>query len=152
MEIEINLFKGNSPIYERASNFWSFLRYEEERAIKTIFGFLNEFARDFINHEIERLRGGEVRGILNFYNDLRKKLDSLSEGEALMLIGRGTTFFGKTIDMLWGDDIEKLRGRFRERSLGIINGEKSNPFPITRLLWNDGGHWKPIGWAKLEAF
>ncbi|MCD6363939.1 MAG: type III-A CRISPR-associated RAMP protein Csm5 [Synergistetes bacterium] len=152
VEIEINLFKGNSPIYERASNFWSFLRYEEERAIKTIFGFLNEFARDFINHEIERLRGGEVRGILNFYNDLRKKLDSLSEGEALMLIGRGTTFFGKTIDMLWGDDIEKLRGRFRERSLGIINGEKSNPFPITRLLWNDGGHWKPIGWAKLEAF
>ncbi|GEM_PF-5728977 len=149
-EIEIGLFRGNSPIYERASNFWSFLRYDEERAVRIIFEFLNEFARDFVNHEIERLRGREVRGVLNFYSDLRKELDSPLEGKALMLIGRGATFFGKTIDMLWGDDIEKLRDRFRERSLGVINGGKSKPFPISRLLWNDGGYWKPIGWASLE--
>ncbi|MCS7233364.1 MAG: type III-A CRISPR-associated RAMP protein Csm5 [Synergistetes bacterium] len=146
VEIEINFFKGKSPIYNLCSGFWSFLKEGEEKAILKIFEFLNGFALDFIKREKNFFKNRQ-KDLIDFYNKIEKEV---SEKTALLLLGRGTTFFGKTIDMAFTDEeFERLRDIFPIRQMGVVGGKKSKPFPITRLLCKDGSGYKPLGWALL---
>lgn len=152
VEFEISLFNGKSPVYEMASGFWDFIKGGERNFILRILRFLNRFAREFIQHEKGYFENR--KDLLGFYSELEKYTNA--ENSALILLGRGTTFFGKTIDMVFTPmELEKIRDRFQIRQMGVIKDKKRNvtvkskPFPITRLLWNNGGVYKPLGWAIL---
>lgn len=154
VEFEIGLFSGRSPIYEMASDFWSFIKDGERNFILRLLGFLNRFAKDFIQHERKYFKNR--KDLLGFYNELERYTNG--EGSALILLGRGTTFFGKTIDMVFTpDEFERMRDRFPIRQMGVIRDKrknikvKSNPFPITRILWDNGGVYRPLGWALLSV-
>ncbi|KUK13233.1 MAG: hypothetical protein XD52_1483, partial [bacterium 42_11] len=105
VELDIRLFKGKSPLYNLASDFWEFLKGYERDAILKIFELLNEFAKDFIKHE----RGNHGTKIYNkIYDELERYINGKGNS-ALILLGKGTTFFGKTIDMVFSpEEFERM--------------------------------------------
>ncbi len=134
--------------------FWHFVRKGDWNVM---FSHINEFSKDFINHELrefEGLEGNEYIGaILEGYNNLLGKIDESDNQKAYMLIGQGTSFFSKTVDEVFTkDELFSIRKKFRGVSLGYKNGKmvSKEKFPITRkILLSTKKHL--MGWVELSV-
>ncbi len=131
--------------------FWHFI---EKGDYKTMFSHINTFSSDFINHEkkvLESKKGDNtyIAPMLNSYTKLQEKIDTSNNEKAYIPIGQGTSFFSKTVDMVFSyEEMENIRKKFKSVSLGYKKDGHSNPFPITRkVLEPTKGHL--VGWIEL---
>ncbi len=133
--------------------FWDFLLRGD---YCKLFRYINAFSLDFVKCERRRLskfRGSVPTMLAKFYEKLEKKIESGSKtGKvAYMMVGRGTTLFGKTVDNIFTEEeLQRLREAFKGlRNFGWKNGKLVNPFPITRLVPETNP--VPFGWIEVRA-
>ncbi len=132
--------------------FWGFL---QEGDYSKLFGYVNEFSLDFVRHELVRLRrfrGNVSASLQRFYGGLQGKIESaMKENKsAYMMVGKGTTLFGKTVDNIFTDnEMKQIRMAFKDlRNFGWIKGRLVDPFPITRIV--PDGEIIPLGWIEVR--
>ncbi len=138
--------------------FWRFI---DKRDYKTMFDYINLFAKDFIEHELKTLetsinKGTEeigknyISSVMISYNKLLERIKDSQNEKAYILLGQGTSFFSKTIDSVFSPlEFKTIRERFKKPSLGWKEEGFSNPFPITRkVLSYTNSHL--MGWVSLS--
>lgn len=107
---------------------------------------INQHSRDFAQKELEFLKqfSPVTSPVLNFYNDLINKINTLSSGSFITRIAWGGGWRAMTGNWIKEDALLIVR---REKRLG----RRGFPFPKTRrLVIKDGIPSLPPGWLKIE--
>lgn len=107
---------------------------------------INQHSRDLAQKELQYLKRflPVTSPVVNFYNALINKINSLSNGSFIIRIAWGGGWRAMTGNWLEGEVLQLVR---RVRHLG----RKGFPFPKTRrLILKDGIPSIPPGWLKIE--
>ena len=149
---------GNSFI----SNFNSFWKNWNNLTLKDIFIMINDFSLKLIDRELNEFKNkNTVSKTVEFYNELKKQIETSNNESAFICLGRGTTIFDKTILLLLNEkEIESLREKMKtskfSRNFGWkkVHGkgvQKSDIFPVTRLMYKENNQFiGGFGWIRLE--
>ncbi|SHK20887.1 CRISPR-associated protein, Csm5 family [Anaerobranca californiensis DSM 14826] len=130
--------------YHEIENDFPFLLKGQEGELLKI---INQYSRDNIKKEIEKLKAAKQgKELKNYYDKLLLTVEKIdTTKEAVMRIGWGKTYFDNTIS-------NKISKPFLQEILKI-SFPKSNKdrFPITRVYCKYDNQIMPFGWVKIKV-
>lgn len=127
--------------------------YFYENSEDHVLALSNTYSLAFVQHEIEALKShAALATVHTFYqNELLPQLQNPGEGEAILSLGRGKTYFNNSIGMAFGkNELQQIRQLFR---LGQNRRTKRlvEPFPISRtVIVENNQAANVLGWIKLR--
>ena len=116
--------------------------FSEELTLEYIRTAANKMSSNVIDSEIRFFRGRDSR-IADFYDSLRKELDSIGENQLVTRISWGIGWKSIT-----GELISDLTKELRE-ALRLAPHKYPSEFPKTRKIARIGKDNFPLGWVKL---
>ena len=119
-----------------------------------ILKLVNSFSRKFVEEEMKALKNStELSAVYQFYaQELMPTIENLSEGEAILSLGRGKTYFNNSIGLAFEEnELEQVRKLYRlgenRRTRLLVK-----PFPITRTVIIENGRAQTgLGWVKISS-
>ncbi len=119
-----------------------------------ILKLINSYSRRFVEEEMQALENKpDLTGVYRFYaKELMPMIENLSEGEAILSLGRGKTYFNNSIGLAFDEnELEQVRKLYRlgenRRTRLLVK-----PFPTTRTVIIENGRAKTgLGWVKISS-
>jgi len=144
----------------------NFLQPINKNSYSEIFQMINTFSRDVVEFEIEQMNNfinltqnnqamkDKLQSVIDFYKDLKEKINASENKWAFVRIGGGKTYFDNSIGLaLFKHNKEqfkvfrKLLGFWKHRSGGFV--EEDSPITRTFYLENKLNKFLPIGWTVM---
>ncbi len=127
--------------------------YLEEGGELQILELINAYSRRFVESEIERLQNSNsLAPIRRYYaQELLPTIEHLGEGEAILSLGRGKTYFNSSIGLVFApDELQQVR-KLYELGENRRNHQLVEPFPITRtMVIKNNQPYAILGWVKIR--
>lgn len=169
--IKLDEFLFNEPACQQELGFSD----EKKNLLSSLSKKCNEFAKNFINSEIQFYKKYKKEDMVKFYTDLRSEIPE--DGKSFLLhLGWGSGWRGMIGNWIGEESLEKIRKRFglgklicpkcgkktklnkhRQGYSYCIDCDKNFPtklfpvFPKTRkIAFNNGNPAYPFGWIKVE--
>ena len=138
--IKIDEFLFNDPMCQQELKFSD----EKNSLLSSLPEKCNEFAKDFINSEIEFYKSCKMEDMVNFYTELLREIPE-DNNAFLLHLGWGSGWHGMTGNWIDEKKIGEIRKRFRLGKFGFP------VFPKTRkIAFKNSSPASPFGWLKIE--
>nr|WP_320012213.1 type III-A CRISPR-associated RAMP protein Csm5 [uncultured Desulfobulbus sp.] len=145
-QVSFDDFLGMEATEGKGSSYFNFphmlslswlLEAMREKTVKTIASEL-EFLKD--------KSGNTIKGLQNFYHQLRTSCEQLATDEAVVQLGWGSGWRGMTGQLLEPEDLTtELR-----KQLKLAPNYMEFPFPKSRRSTEIHNQTMPMGWVKLK--
>ncbi len=138
--IKIDAFLFNEPVS------WQELKFSDEKKnlLLSLPEQCNEFAKNFINSEIEFYKSCKMEDMVKFYSELLNEIPE-DNNAFLLHLGWGSGWHGRTGNWIDEKKIGDVKKRFRLGKSGFPI------FPKTRkIVFGNGSPLSPLGWIKIE--
>lgn len=138
--IKIDEFLFNEPVCQQELRFPD----EKKRLMSSLHEKCNEFAKNFIDTEIEFYKSCKMEDMVKFYTELLSEIPE-DNNAFLLHLGWGSGWRGMTGNWIDKKKIEQVRNKFRLGKSGFP------VFPKTRkIAFRNGSPASPFGWIKME--
>lgn len=127
----------------------NFIRLNDLNQIKRVFKIVNDDSLQFIDYEMDRLKGNrglDSQNLFEYYVKLKKQINE-KPNKIFMRIGGGKTFFQNTIALA----LQKINNDLLSKYLELFNENMDNQnedYPVSRAIITH--KVEPLGWVEIE--